>query len=672
MNDNAQGEGSGPRAAPEVTVPLSDTITIFFSDIRGFTDTTEDLGDEVANQLVREQDKIVRKHIELYGGDVVKTQGDGFMVAFKATRGAILCAIAIQRSVAQKNSNQSGPKIEIGIGINTGEPIRKEDGDYIGGTVNLASRICAAAGPGQILVAESTRYVAGRIELRQSDGGVVEYVDRGLHPLKGFPEPKRLFEVTWHPSAFGDQPTAEPPPPSPGQEQMAAVKAAVQRAIVVLTRVLGITHLDDPAFPSLLECQAKASELRVALSRAGSEGRGPTVETVLERIKPFEDLLTLMVERDTLTDEQWAQLDTSVARVFGRTLVNVAARGRLTITLAEKASAPPPPPAPESVRERPKESEPAPAPALPVAPQPPRSSVSAALAPPPLDPRATVVRWWAAGYAAWSQWKPSGLAWAHALRAEIGRFPYLLGGHIRNAADHDDGQLAGGYFLLLEHVENVSPGFMRTVFDRAVADVGTDSGSLDRRLYELLVDDGRLRETYASFVRDVIQVAVPTPGMWADAGIVEHDDSTTLVSRRSRTVGDGHEESTRLTDPQERGAERRFAVTLEPMTTRFFYARSGKLKTPRDVDLRLTSDGAPSDRAWYLSVRDSLSGRSDPKLLPTAGATIPNLGRDNFGVWVAVFNPNPVENQTYELGMTVRQPRQQSPARSLFARPGGR
>jgi len=207
MNDNAQGEGSGPRAAPEVTVPLSDTITIFFSDIRGFTDTTEDLGDEVANQLVREQDKIVRKHIELYGGDVVKTQGDGFMVAFKATRGAILCAIAIQRSVAQKNSNQSGPKIEIGIGINTGEPIRKEDGDYIGGTVNLASRICAAAGPGQILVAESTRYVAGRIELRQSDGGVVEYVDRGLHPLKGFPEPKRLFEVTWHPSAFGDQPT---------------------------------------------------------------------------------------------------------------------------------------------------------------------------------------------------------------------------------------------------------------------------------------------------------------------------------------------------------------------------------------------------------------------------------------------------------------------------------
>src|SRR6266705_2286826 len=97
--------------------------------------------------------------------------------ASSSRRRAILCAIAIQRIVGQANHDQAGPRIAIGIGINTGEPIRQEDGDYIGGTVNLASRICAAAGSGQILVSESTRYVAGRIELRRSDGGVVEYVD---------------------------------------------------------------------------------------------------------------------------------------------------------------------------------------------------------------------------------------------------------------------------------------------------------------------------------------------------------------------------------------------------------------------------------------------------------------------------------------------------------------
>src|SRR2546422_2026879 len=353
MNENVQGEGSSSQAAPEASVPFSGTVSIFFSDIRGFTDYTEEFGDEVASRIVHEQDTIVRSQIEAFGGVVVKTQGDSFMVAFSAARGAILCAIAIQRTVAEANRNQAGPRMGIGIGINTGEPIRQEDGDYIGGTVNLAARICAAAGPRQILVAESTRYVAGRIELRRSDGGAVEYIDRGLHELKGFPEAKRVFEVTWKPAAFGE-PTATDEPPAAGEEEIAAFKAAVQRANGVLTRVLGVVHLDDPAFPALLECQAKASELRLAFSRAGGERRGATAKEGLDQILPFENLLTLTLERDTLTEDRWAPLGAAVARVFGRPLVNAAARGRLSIGRAEE-----PTPAAEVAKERAKEPEPA-------------------------------------------------------------------------------------------------------------------------------------------------------------------------------------------------------------------------------------------------------------------------------------------------------------------------
>src|SRR3989454_9080447 len=654
MNENAHGESSGPRATPEMSV--ADTITIFFSDIRGFTDTTEELGDEVANELVREQDFIVRSHIEAYGGDVVKTQGDSFMVAFKATRGAILCAIGIQKSVAEKNSNQAGPRIAIGIGINTGEPIRQKDGDYIGGTVNLAARICAAAGPGQILVAESTRYVAGRIELRRSDGGAVEYVDRGFHELKGFPEAKRLFEVTWNPAAFGE-PTASDEPPFAVEEEIAAFKAAVQRANGVLTRVLGVVHLDDPAFPALLECQAKASELRLAFSRAGAERRGATAKEVLDQILPFENLLTLTLERDTLTEERWAPLDAAVARVFGRPLMNAAARGRLSIGPAEK----PAPPA-EAAKETAQEPESAAG---------ARGSVAGALAPPPLDERAAGVAWWAAAYAAWSQWKPSRLAWAHALREEVRRDPYLLSVQLRASADHDDGRLAGGYFLLLEHVENQSPGFMRTILTRAIDEAGVEPRALGPKLYQLLVDGGRLRETYAAFVRDVIQVAVPTPGMWADAGVVERDDETALISRPTATVGDAQEETVQLVDPQDRAADRRFLVTALPLTTRFFYVTAGKLNTARDVELKLTAEDQPSDRAWYLTVWDSLSVRSDPKLLPMAGVPLPGLGRHHFGVWVAVFNPDPDEVVTYELTVSVKQPGLSSPAASRFGWSGG-
>jgi class 3 adenylate cyclase len=655
MNENAQDEGSSPRTAPGASALFGGTVTIFFSDIRGFTEHTEEFGDDEASRIVREQDTLVRSRIEAFGGEVVKTQGDSFMVAFPTARGAILCAIVIQRVVAAANRDQAGRGIAIGIGINTGEPIRQEDGDYIGGTVNLAARICAAAGPGQILVAESTRYVAGRIELRRSDGGAVEYVDRGLHELKGFPEAKRLFEVTWHPAAFGE-PTATDEPPAAGEEEIAAFKAAVQRANGVLTRVLGIVHLDDPAFPALLECQAKASELRLAFSR-GAERRGVTAKEVLDQILPFENLLTLTLERDTLTEERWAPLDAAVARVFGRPLVNAAARGRFSLGRAEKPTT-----AAEAAKERAKEPEPAAG---------ARGAVAGSLAPPPLDERAAGVAWWAAAYAAWSQWKPSGLAWAHALREEVRRYPYLLSVQLRASADHDDGRLAGGYFLLLEHVENQSPGFMRTILSRAIDEAGVEPRALGPKLYQLLVDGGRLRETYAAFVRDIIQVAVPTPGMWADAGVVERDDETALISRPTATVGDAQEETVQLVDPQDRVADRRFLVTVQPLTTRFFYVTSGKLNTARDVELRLTADDQPSDRAWYLTVRDSLSVRSDPKLLPMAGVPLPGLGRQHFGVWVAVFNPDPDEVVTYELTVSVKQPGQSSQAASRFGWLGG-
>ena len=184
MNENAHNEGSSPQVAPDAA-PLGDTVTIFFSDIRGFTDYTEREGDEAARQMLRGYHAIVREKIEEVGGTVVKELGDGFMATFRGARTAILCAIAIQRAIAQAKRRQEGLGIDVGIGINTGEPIQ-EGNDYIGLDVNFAARICAIAKPGQILVAETTRWLAGRIELRRSDGGTVEYLDRGLHVVVEF------------------------------------------------------------------------------------------------------------------------------------------------------------------------------------------------------------------------------------------------------------------------------------------------------------------------------------------------------------------------------------------------------------------------------------------------------------------------------------------------------
>ena len=79
--------------------------------------------------------------------------------------------------------------------------------------------------------------------------------------------------------------------PEDDKARVAALEAAVQRAIGVLNRVLGIHHQDDAAFQPLLECQAKASELRLKLSRVVSTSRDYPADRVDEAILPFADLM---------------------------------------------------------------------------------------------------------------------------------------------------------------------------------------------------------------------------------------------------------------------------------------------------------------------------------------------------------------------------------------------
>jgi class 3 adenylate cyclase len=183
------------------------TVTIFFSDIRGFTDYTDAHGDAEAYRMLQHHNGLVKEQIALYQGHIVKTLGDSYMVSFDAARNAITCAIAVQRQLAQYNSTQHGPKIEIGIGINMGEPIREGD-DLFGSSVNLASRICAVAGAGRILVSEAVRYVATRLES-------ADYIDRGYFEIKGFQEPQHLFEVDW--SGLGAIRATQVAPPRRGQ-----------------------------------------------------------------------------------------------------------------------------------------------------------------------------------------------------------------------------------------------------------------------------------------------------------------------------------------------------------------------------------------------------------------------------------------------------------------------
>lgn len=179
--------GVSLRNVVENSANFSSTITLLFTDIRGFTEYTAEQGDQTAFRMLRKHNEVIRSEIEKTGGREVKTQGDSFMVSFKTARAAVLCAVSIQDAFAEARDASTGGPIRVGIGINTGEPVQ-EEGDYFGGMVNIAARICAAAGAGEILISESTRQVVGKL-----DG--LDFADRGKHELKGIAEKQNLYSV---------------------------------------------------------------------------------------------------------------------------------------------------------------------------------------------------------------------------------------------------------------------------------------------------------------------------------------------------------------------------------------------------------------------------------------------------------------------------------------------
>src|SRR5438309_1809590 len=125
-------------------------------------------------------------------GEEVKTLGDGIMAAFSSTVDAIEAAVRIEQAVDRLNRRSERPPLEVRVGLSVGEATR-EEGDYFGTPAVAASRLCAAARGGQILVSEVTRLFAiGR--------GNHHFASLGPLELKGLPEPLATWELLWEPT----------------------------------------------------------------------------------------------------------------------------------------------------------------------------------------------------------------------------------------------------------------------------------------------------------------------------------------------------------------------------------------------------------------------------------------------------------------------------------------
>ena len=164
-----------PRAAPD------GTVTLLFSDIENSTPLNERLGDAKWMELLRQHNVLIEREVRANHGYVVKTMGDGYMVAFQSAADGVRCAIAIQAAAADLPEG-----VRVRIGLHTGEMTREGD-DFFGRHVNLAARVAGHAVGGEVLVSGVVH------ELVAGQGFAFE--DGGERPMKGFEEPVRVWAV---------------------------------------------------------------------------------------------------------------------------------------------------------------------------------------------------------------------------------------------------------------------------------------------------------------------------------------------------------------------------------------------------------------------------------------------------------------------------------------------
>jgi hypothetical protein len=481
------------------------------------------------------------------------------------------------------------------------------------------------------------------------------------------------------------------------QVQRAALEQARVAVLGVLDRVAGVVHIDDETFAPLAGCQAKARELREAVL-ALTDANSPEATSLTNDIRAFSDFLIMLQGSEGVDDDRFAALEESVSRTFGRQLAVAAARSKLYPAdrprppKPEPVPEPPPPPVqaepvhqpepelpepepepvlveieaePEVEVEVEAEPEPEPEPVLQPEPEPePEPAVAYAAAPtleeePERSSSGTddssapdeTAQWWLAAWARWSGWK-STLNFGAAVKEELGKYPYLLSVPIQQSPQHEDGLLAYGYSIVMEHVEKHRPGCVGNALNSLKPGQTRPVGE---QLYDYLVKEGGLAETYPEFVKNVLLAAIPEPGLWFQARILESKEDTRVLQRPTPRIGDSEQTGQRFATDGQRFTEHRFTAKLPPLTTRFFLA-SADIKEARGVDARLTVNGAASTNGWLATI--PAPGKANTKIearrLTEGGLALPGLGKDYSTLWIAIFNDDPAKEKTYELGITLK------------------
>src|SRR5215470_13518145 len=161
---------------------------ILAADIAGYSALME-ANEEATVRDLKARQAVILPMIAKHGGRTIDTAGDGILAEFASVVNAAECALAIQRTMAERNAGlEEARRMRFRIGINQGD-IVFDDTRVYGDGVNVAARLESLAEPGGICISRKVyEEVAGKMQ--------VAFIDLGEQQLKNIAQPVRVYRIS--------------------------------------------------------------------------------------------------------------------------------------------------------------------------------------------------------------------------------------------------------------------------------------------------------------------------------------------------------------------------------------------------------------------------------------------------------------------------------------------
>ncbi|HEY7471025.1 MAG TPA: adenylate/guanylate cyclase domain-containing protein [Gemmatimonadota bacterium] len=198
---------------------------VWFADVVGYSRLmSENEGEAVA--VVRLLQAVCREVVPAGGGRIIKFLGDGALAEFSSTDNAVRSAIAVRERFVERSETERHGARDLRIGLHVGDVVATEDGDLYGDGVNVASRLQAAAEPGQVLVSGDVwRQLKPRPEF--------SFEPLGSRTLKGIDGPVESYAARIDPAAAAEWSPIPAHEPGPRREGLLAKLGGAAVPVVV-------------------------------------------------------------------------------------------------------------------------------------------------------------------------------------------------------------------------------------------------------------------------------------------------------------------------------------------------------------------------------------------------------------------------------------------------------